>query len=78
MRGNLEGLRQGNWKLLVKQRHSKKTAEIMLFDLDKDLGEQNNVASSHPEVVERLQKRMEALDAEITEHTRQPWLKKID
>ena len=40
-----------------------------MFDLSKDVGEQNNVAQAKPEIVARLQSRMEELDAEITELT---------
>ena len=82
-RGNLEGLRQGDWKLLVKKPRAprnrnqaqadKKPPQILLFDLSKDVGEQNNVAESHPEVVSKLQARMEELDAEITKNAREPW-----
>ncbi|MDB4654218.1 sulfatase [Rubripirellula sp.] len=83
--GNLEGLRQGNWKLLVKkprQRRNQKNAaaakakpQVMLFDLGKDIGEQNNLASEHPEIVDRLQQRMKQLDDEITMNARRPWFK---
>ena len=83
--GNLEGLRQDNWKLLVKkpkQRRNQKNpaaakvkAQVMLFDLSKDIGEQNNLASEHPEIVDRLQQRMKQLDDEITMNARQPWFK---
>jgi hypothetical protein len=47
----------------------------MLFDLEADLGEQTNLAESHPEVVESLTERMTELDAEITENARAPWVK---
>ena len=83
--GNLEGLRQGDWKLLVKrprQRRNQKNAaaakakpQIMLFDLSKDIAEQNNLAAQQPEIVERLQQRMKQLDDEITINARSPWLK---
>jgi arylsulfatase A-like enzyme len=83
--GNLEGLRQGNWKLLVKkarQRRNQKNPaavkakpQVMLFDLSKDIGEQKNLASEHPEIVDRLQQRMKQLDDEITKNARRPWFK---
>ena len=83
--GNLEGLRQGDWKLLVKrprQRRNQKNAtaskakpQIMLFDLSKDIAEQNNLAAQQPEIVARLQQRMKQLDDEITMNARNPWLK---
>ena len=83
-RGELEGLRQGKWKLLVKKARKPRKAgkdwkapapEKMLFDLDADIGEKTNLAEANPEVVEKLIARMTALDAEITENARAPWLK---
>ena len=52
-----------------------KPPRILLFDLNNDVGEQNNVAEEYPEIVNRLQARMEELDAEITENARAPWTK---
>lgn len=82
-RGDLEGIRQGNWKLLIKKprdprKKSPSTAEPtkLLFDLSVDVGEQNNVAASNPEIVNRLRVRMEESDAEITTNARSPWMKK--
>ena len=46
-----------------------------MFDLGADIGEQNNVAEKHPKIVNQLRERMEALDAEITENARAPWVK---
>ena len=83
-RGELEGIRQGNWKLLVKKPRARRNnrrdstatlPQMLLFDLSKDLGEKNNRAEEHPEIVNRLRQRMEALDAEITANARAPWLK---
>ena len=79
--GNLEGIRQGDWKLLVKkprnnrqnQGQARKPAQVMLFDLANDLGEQTNLAEKNPEIVARLKSRMEELDSEITENAREPW-----
>ena len=80
--GKLEGLRQGDWKLLVKQASSrrnqqgeKKPPQMMLFDLKNDLSEQNNLAGQYPEIVQKLRKRMEILDQEITINARSPWIK---
>lgn len=77
--GVLEGIRQGPWKLLVKlprqNRNTKKPQppEILLFNLEEDLGEKENLAEKYPEVVAELQKKMKDLDAEITASARQPW-----
>jgi arylsulfatase A-like enzyme len=72
-RGMLEGIRQGDWKLLSKQPNRKsknKEAASMLFDLSKDLGETTNLSEKHPEIVAKLSKRMQELDAEITKNAR--------
>lgn len=83
--GKLEGIRQHNWKLLVKQprqarRNNSAPAagrrpQILLFDLSQDLGEQTNLAEKHPEIVDRLKMRMQELDSEITANARSPWIK---
>ena len=84
--GQLEGLRQGDWKLLVKkprvrrnqknkQKAGKKQEQVLLFQLGEDLGEKNNLAETHPEKVAQLRRRMEELDAEITTNSRAPWFK---
>lgn len=88
-RGDIEGLRQGKHKLLVKWSRKKKRnykddknslpaakAQVMLFDLETDLGEKNNLAESKPEVVAKLKARMLELDAQIAKEARQPWFKK--
>ena len=80
--GEIEGLRQGSWKLLVKQPRggtqppagaTPRTPQVLLFDLDNDLGEQTNLAAQHPDKVARLQTRMADLDREITANARLPW-----
>ena len=77
-RGDLEGIRSGKWKLLIKKPRrnpNNKPPEVFLFDLSKDLGEQNNLAEAKPAIVRDLRARMETLDAEITKNARSPWLK---
>ena len=75
-RGEIEGLRSENWKILVKKpRRGNAKPQVMLFNLAKDLGEQNNLAESKPDVVKRLQARMAELDGEITKNARSPWHK---
>ena len=77
-RGEIEGIRSGNWKLLVKRarrNNNNKPSQLHLFDLSRDVGEKNNLAQAKPEVVRELQDRMNALDAEITRNARKPWLK---
>jgi len=76
-RGDIEGIRSGNWKLLVKKqrRNNAKKPQLHLFDLAKDVGEKNNLAEAKPAVVKELQARMKELDAEITKNARSPWFK---
>ena len=84
-RGDLEGLRSGKWKLLFKKPRANRRAnanqqknrapQVFLFDLKADVGEQNNLVEAKPAMVKKLKARMEALDAEITQNARQPWLK---
>ena len=87
--GAVEGLRQGNWKLLVKKpaaprqeqnaksdpRQETQEPELLLFDLTNDVGEQTNQVKLHPEMVSRLRARLEELDAEVTQNARPPWIK---
>ena len=77
-RGDLEGIRSEKWKLLIKKPRrnpNKKPPQMFLFDLSKDLGEQNNLAKTKPTAVRYLRDRMETLDAEITKNARSPWFK---
>ncbi|MEZ6039501.1 MAG: sulfatase [Planctomycetaceae bacterium] len=83
--GVLEGLRQDNWKLLVKAPPASRNqkgksgvigeSQLLLFDLDQDLGEKQNLAAMRPEIVTKLQVRMQELDDEITRNARAPWTK---
>jgi arylsulfatase A-like enzyme len=81
--GQIEGLRQGDWKLLVKVQRQRRNQqaearpvpppEILLYNLKSDVGEQNNLARAHPEIVKALTARMKELDAEIEANARAPW-----
>ncbi len=78
-RGTLEGIRQGDWKLLLQQPRRKaknKPPVAMLFNLSTDLGEKDNLAEKHPDRVAKLTKRMKELDAEITQNARPVFGKK--
>jgi arylsulfatase A-like enzyme len=46
-----QAIRKGDWKAI---RHDPR-GKIELFDLSKDIGEKNNVADQHPEVVQEMQ-----------------------
>jgi arylsulfatase A-like enzyme len=71
-RGEAEGIRQGNWKLLKKKKRGKAETEL-LFNLKEDMGEKNNLYKEYPKIVSRLNKRLSVLDKEIEENSRSPW-----
>ncbi len=68
--GKLEGIRQGDWKLLQRQKNT------MLFNLAEDVSESKNLAGENPEKLVALDARMKEIDAEITENARPVWRKK--
>jgi arylsulfatase A-like enzyme len=49
------GVRYGDWKLVrYRPNKNRKKADWRLYDLAKDLGEENNVAKEHPEITEKI------------------------
>ena len=69
-------MRSGPWKLAIVRQNENTgkpnpdkaaAAEFKptLYNLDDDIGEKNDVAAEHPEVVERLQKLIAAMDADL-------------
>jgi arylsulfatase A-like enzyme len=57
-RGGARALREGRFKVVEQPMHSKP----QLYDLEADLGEQQDLAGEHPELVERLRGLMNAAD----------------
>jgi arylsulfatase A-like enzyme len=56
--GGQQTIRVGKWKA-VRQNMSKGNLKIELYDIAQDIGEKNNVAASHPDVVGQLARMME-------------------
>ena len=54
---NLEAVRSGPWKLRLQ------TTE--LYNLDSDIGEQNNVFQDHPDIAERLRQLADKMDTDL-------------
>jgi uncharacterized sulfatase len=50
-RGSAQAVRRGDWKAV---RKPMLTGKIELYDLQRDLAETNNVAGSHPDIVEKV------------------------
>ena len=61
---NGAAVRDGPWKLLI-DRHDGAPGPPMLFNLDDDLGEQDDLAAAHPDRVERLLAALEAWRAAV-------------
>jgi hypothetical protein len=59
--GTSYAVRRDHWKLL----HVPQQGGTMLFDLEKDVSEENNLAASQPEKVKELQTAMEAWAKEV-------------
>lgn len=78
--GAIDGIRQGDWKLLLKGNSiwGKKRNQPgpMLFHITEDISEAENLAEKHPEKVAGLTARMKELDAEIAANSRPAWRKK--
>jgi len=66
-----DGIRQGKWKLVtfkkIVQKDGKRTRLLKdeLYDLDKDLGEKNDISKQHPDMVRELKKALEAHVAKV-------------
>jgi arylsulfatase A-like enzyme len=68
--GNPEAIRYGEWKLHINKSRGWDAEKggafpVSLFNLNDDAGEENNLASEHPELVKELHKRMTEMDASI-------------
>ncbi len=69
-----DGIRIGDWKLLVQYPERKRGPSAgkgpWLFNLKDDVGEANNFAKVHPEIVERLTNELKEREAEMQGNTR--------
>lgn len=59
-RGGKRAILKGKWKLIFYQTNTALDPRMELFDLSRDMGEKNNVAAQHPEIVSELRKLMDA------------------
>jgi arylsulfatase A-like enzyme len=63
MSGGKMALREGNWKIVRNGRDE----PVELYHLASDLGEQRNLVDQHPEVLGKLLKQWQALDAQMAD-----------
>jgi len=61
----LEAIRRGSWKLIRKKK-------VELYNLEADISEKHNVASEHPQIVQRLTGMMETFDKQLQANARPP------
>ena len=59
-RGGKRGLRMGNWKIIQLGMSSEEPLPPELYNLEKDLGENHNIAGKHTGLVKRLTEVMDA------------------
>ena len=65
-RGNtLAAVRSGKWKL-----HTNNGRPTALYDLERDIGEKTNIMKSHPQVVARLERQLQAFAEDIASNNR--------
>ncbi|MCK5371399.1 MAG: sulfatase-like hydrolase/transferase, partial [Cyclobacteriaceae bacterium] len=57
-RNGRQGIRKGNWKAVKYDMSDNPEAPIQLYDLSVDIGEENNIASEHPEIVSEMEDLM--------------------
>ena len=54
-KGGRQAIRKGNWKYISYDVFDPEKRTTELYDLSNDIGEENNVASQHPEIVKEMQ-----------------------
>lgn len=54
-KGGRQAVRKGNWKAVKYNVLKNPNATVELYDLTSDIGETNNVADAHPEIVEQME-----------------------
>jgi len=59
-RGGKQAVRWGKWKAIRQGLRKNRDAPIELYDLNTDLGEENNLASKHPDLVKQAKTMMES------------------
>ena len=63
--GNNSAVRRGQWKLCLKNNRSE------LFNLETDLGEQQNLSAEHPEIVKSLSQALKEWEEDVDTSAKQ-------
>ena len=59
-RGGKRAILKDKWKLILYKTNTDLDPRLELFDLSRDISENKNVASQHPEVISELRKLMDS------------------
>ena len=62
---HVKAIRQGNWKLIVSETKASKN-HVELYNLKDDISETKNLAGNNPDLVKRLQKKLDEWEKEVT------------
>ena len=57
--GGSKAIRMGKWKGLIQNIRREGEANMLVFDLEADLGEQNDLASEHPDIIKTMREKMD-------------------
>jgi arylsulfatase A-like enzyme len=57
-RGGKQAVRMGKWKGVRLNVRKDPNSPIELYNLSKDIGEENNIASKHPQIIEKMEVAM--------------------
>jgi arylsulfatase A-like enzyme len=69
--GGKQAVRMGKWKGIRLNIKKKPEAPVELYNLETDIGEQNNVAPDHPEIVRKIERAMQRAHTP-SEHWKMP------
>jgi arylsulfatase A-like enzyme len=61
----LEAVRSGKWKLILDHKRRKTETPLALYNLEKDIAEQNDLSMLHPDIVRRLAKMADEMREDI-------------
>jgi arylsulfatase A len=53
--GGCQAVRQGNWKAVKYGMTGSIDVPMQLFDLNNDIGEDNDLANDHPEIIQEME-----------------------
>lgn len=59
-RGGRQAVRKGKWKAVKYNVFKRPDAALELYNLEEDIGEENNIAKSHPEIVKEMEAIIDA------------------